>query len=142
MDCQPIIDRLRTQLNAQGWIAIGGAAELDVAIEGTPGTPSLYVLPLAETPDDPYLASRADQRVLQGFGVVIVVSNARDPKGAQAQSDLQVRRLQVRRALLGWAPDQVSGDPVMASGGRLLRFAQARLWWTDEFAVYSTYTNT
>jgi hypothetical protein len=139
MDCTPVITRLRTQLAGQGFVAIAGAAELDAAIANTPSPPAAYVLPLAETADEPDFAGIHHQRVLQEFAVVLVVANLRDVAGAAAAAELQARRLLVRSALLGWAPDAASAEVVAFTAGRLLQFADQRLWWSDEFRVITDY---
>lgn len=135
MDVTPIITRLRGQLAGAGFVTIAGAADLDAAIEGAPSTPAAYVLPLAEQGEAPDLAGRHHQRLVQAFGVVLVVSNLRDATGAAAAAELAARRQAVRLALLGWAPDASNGEPVAFSAGRLLQFRDARLWWTDEFRL-------
>lgn len=139
MDTTPIITRLRAQLAGTGFVAIAGAAELDAVIDSTPNPPAAYVVPLAETAEAPDLAGVHHQRVLQEFGVVLVVSNLRDPAGAAATTELQARRLLVRGALLGWAPDASSAEGVSFVAGRVLRFVDRRLWWTDEFRVMTDY---
>lgn len=142
MDTTPIITRLRAQLAGAGFVAIAGAAELDAAIANTPNPPAAYVVPLAETAEAPDLAGVHHQRVLQEFAVVLVVSNLRDPAGAAAAAELQTRRLLVRSALLGWAPDAASAEVVGFVAGRMLQFVDQRLWWTDEFRVMTDYWST
>lgn len=137
MDTAAIIARLKAQLT--GWVAIGGAADVDQAIETAPATPAAYVVPLAESGAPPDLIGIYRQDLVQAFGVVIVVANLRDATGAAAAADLQARRLAVLAALLGWAPDAATGYPVVFTSGRLLQFRDARLWWTDEFEVSSEY---
>lgn len=134
MDVTPIIDQLRLSA-APLFRAIGGSVELDAAVQSAPVTPSAWVMPLAERPADPHLASAADQIVMLHFSVVICLANRRDATGSAAGQDLQALRLAVRDALLGWAPDQDTGDPCVYTGGRLLRFEDGRLWWADEFRV-------
>ncbi|MCU0963537.1 MAG: Gp37 family protein [Burkholderiaceae bacterium] len=136
MDVSAIITRLRDQLS--GFVAIGGAAELDAAIENTPGTPAAYVLPLAETGAEPDLLGIYRQRLTHEFAVVLVLGNLRDPLGAAASIDLASKRGAVRAALAGWAPN-ADGEPVIFSGGALLMFQEQRLWWRDEFRVRSEY---
>ena len=140
MDVSPIIARLKTQLT--GFVLIAGAAELDDAIATTANPPAADVLPLAETATAPDLAGVHHQRVRQAFAVVLVVANLRDATGAAAAADLQPKRLAVRSALLGWVPDAANGETVAFVSGRLLTFADARLWWTDEFEVITDYRST
>ena len=137
MDVTPVIDRLRAQLS--GFVTIAGAGDLDAAIDGTPNTPTAYVMPLAESAEAPDLAGLHHQRLLQEFAVVLVVSNLRDATGAAAAVELATRRAAVRTALLGWVPDATNGEAVAFTGGRVLKFENQRLWWTDEFRVMTDY---
>lgn len=137
MDVTPIIVRLRAQLS--GFVVIAGAAELDAAIAHAPSPPAAYVIPLAETADEPDLSGIHHQRLVQEFAVVLVVSNLRDATGDAAAADLQLKRSAVRVALLGWAPDASDGETVAFVSGRLLQFVDQRLWWTDEFRVMTHY---
>jgi hypothetical protein len=137
MDVSPIIARLKAQLT--GFVLIGGAGELDAAIETLPATPAAFVMPLGEAPEAPDLVGLHHQRIAQEFAVVLVVSNLRDATGAAAAAELQTRRLAVRSALLGWVPDVSNGETVAFTGGRILRFVDQRLWWTDEFRVMTDY---
>lgn len=137
MDVTPIIDRLKTQLT--GFVLIAGAADLDIAIDATPNAPAAHVMPLAETAEAPDLAGLHHQRVLQEFGVVVMVANLQDATGSAAAVELHARRLAVRAALVGWVPDPASGETVAFTGGRLLQFFNQRLWWMDQFRVLTDY---
>lgn len=137
MDVSPIIARLKAQLT--GFVLIAGAGELDAAIETIPAVPAAFVMPLSELADAPDLVGVHHQRVTQEFAVVLVVSNLRDAAGAAAATELQTRRLAVRAALVGWVPDALTGETVAFTSGRVLRFADQRLWWTDEFRVMTDY---
>lgn len=137
MDVSPIIARLQATL--AGFVVIAGAADAAFALDSTPGVPAAYVLALAETADPPELIGLYRQRIRQGFSVLICVSNVRDLKGAAASVELQTRRLAVRAALCGWAPDPADGEPVVFTGGSVFQMDQQRLWWSDEFAVPTDY---
>lgn len=133
MDISPIVARLEAQLlPSLGWVAIGGAADLDAAIDNTAGTPAAYVLPLAERAGESYLAGMQAQPLLLTFAVCVCVQNVRDPRGAAAQSDLQLRRDQVKAALIGWT---LSDAAVAYREGQLLRFDAGRLWWLDTYTT-------
>lgn len=139
MDVAPIIARLKAQMPT-GWVTIAGAAELNAAIDAVaPGVPAAYVVPLAEVAAAPDLAGIHEQRIERAFGVVMVVANQQDPRGDAAATQLETKRLAVRAALLGWAPDSSNGETVFFTSGRLAQFAQGRLWWADEFGVFTTY---
>lgn len=131
MDTAVVVARLKGELG--GFNTIGGAADLDAAIERLPNTPAAFVLPLAEQGGKPQLLGQHSQRISKAFGVVLVVSNLQDATGAASTSELEVKRQAVLTALAGWSPNPPSSGPVAFTGGRLLRFDQGRLWWVDEF---------
>lgn len=133
MDVGNIIARLHEQL--EGWVLVGGSADLDAAIAGLARAPAAFVLALDETalPNDRLGAHH--QVLHQRFAVVLVVSNLRDLRGAAASAELAGRCAAVRAALLGWVPDAANGQPVAFASGRLLQFEDQLLWWQDEFTV-------
>ena len=138
MDLSLIVARLQGQLT--GVKSVGASADLDVAIDSTVAIPSAFVLPLAESATDMDTAGQTNQRIAQVFGVVLVVSNKRDAKGAAALDDLKALRLNLRTALVGWVPDASNGEPVHFRAGRLLRLdGDGRLWWIDEFELITFY---
>jgi hypothetical protein len=137
VDVTPIVTRLRAQLT--GFPVIAASADADAAIDTAPATPAAYVVPLAETAEAPDLVGVHHQRLLQEFGVVLVVANLRDATGLAAAAELQTRRLAVRAALLGWAPDASNGEPVAFTSGAILQFKDSRLWWRDVFRVFADF---
>lgn len=137
MDLTPIIDRLKALLT--GFKAIGGAADLDAAIEGAVTTPSAFVIPLANSAEPSQMLSTHEQRLTEAFAVILVVDNKRDITGAASLQSLEPLRMQVRAALAGWVPMPADGEAVQIAGGRLLRMTDGRLWWSDEFNVLTYY---
>lgn len=138
MDLSSILARLKTQLT--GLKSVGVSADLDAAIEGVVAMPAAFVLPLAESGIDMGMLSGTDEKVTQAFGVVHCLSNRRDAQGAAALDDLRDHRLNLRTALVGWVPDDATGEPVHFTAGRLLRLdGDGRLWWIDEFQLTTYY---
>jgi hypothetical protein len=138
MDLSPILARLKTLLT--GLKSVGVSADLDAAIEGVVAMPAAFVLPLAESGTDMGMVSSTDERIAQAFGVVHCLSNRRDAQGAAALDDLKVHRLNLRTALVGWVPDDATGEPITFTAGRLLRLdGDGRLWWIDEFQLITYY---
>jgi hypothetical protein len=138
MDLSLIIARLKEQLS--GLKSIGASADLDAAVAGMAAMPAAFVLPLAESASGNDMLGSTEQRITQSFGVVQVLYNRRDALGAAALSDLAALRLALRTALVGWVPDDATGEPVLFTGGRLLRLdGDGQLWWTDEFELINYY---
>lgn len=138
MDLSLIVARLKSQLSALR--TVGASADLDAAIDGVVAMPAAFVLPLAESVRDTGLVSSTGQRIAQAFGVLHCVSNRRDAQGGAALDDLKTHRLALRQTLVGWVPDDATGEPVLFTGGRLLRLdGDGRLWWIDEFELITYY---
>lgn len=133
MDLSPILARLQDQLT--GFKRIGSAADLESLGHGAAPTPAAYLLPLAESAEDNALIGGFDQRLSVQFAVIVAVSNKQDAAGAAAMGDLEPLRAQIHSALLGWAPDASTGEPVGFVSGHLVSFENAQLWWMDEFHV-------
>jgi hypothetical protein len=130
-----VVQHLRTALPELR--AVGGSADLDAALEGAVALPAAFVLPLLEQARPLKLLGLAAQRVTVTFGVLHVLSNRRDARGAAALTDLHTHRRALRAALLGWVPDAETGEPVTFEGGRLMRLDdEGRLWWMDEFKAH------
>lgn len=137
MDTTLILGRLKARL--VGLREIESAAGLEAAMRGNRVAPAVYLVPLAERGtliEDTGPASQVEDRV---FGVIQVV-NTLDPLGTPGVLDLAGLRAQVKAALIGWVPDDDTGEPVWFLGGELVQFAgDGRLWWSDEFTFKNYY---
>lgn len=112
---------------------VGRAAEFQVAAETNPtATPACFVIPMNELPGSPAAANVMIQRVDVTVGVIFVVKNLSDNKGAAAGVDLDVLRQKVRDQVFGWsaAPEL---DPFARGSGQLLAFREGHIWWQDLF---------
>ena len=117
---------------------VGGAIELDAVInsDSRVDTPAAFVVPISDIPNrDESFAGRTIQRVEGTVAVIFCLDHYRDELGAEAVLDLNTLRAKVRKALLGWVPDEEAGEPVYAGKGRLLNFAEGRTWWSDEYLI-------
>lgn len=134
-----LVDRLKAELT--GLKSIAGAAELDAAFDGNPATPSAFVLPMADDAiSDIDTLGSIEQDISQVFGVVHVVSNRIDAKGAAALEDLTLLRNRLFTALIGWVPEAETGEQMRFRSGRLLRLdGNGRLWWIDQFVLNNSY---
>ncbi len=140
MDLDTVVARLGANLG--NLKSVGAAVDMNAAMEGTVPLPCSFVLPLSESSSDEDLMSRVRQKTLQGFGVITVVSNKRDSKGAAALNDLKTLRVALKNNLVGWVPDATNGEPVHHRNGRLLSLdGNSRLWWIDEFDVNTYWSN-
>lgn len=132
MDLDAVVARL--DANRGALKSVGAAADMEAALDKVVSLPCAFVLPLAEASTDMDLLSAVRQRVTQSFGVMHVVSNKRDTKGAAALTDLKALRSALKVNLVGWVPDATNGEPVHHRTGRLMNLdGNGRLWWIDEF---------
>lgn len=114
---------------------VGGAAQLESAIEALTATPAAFVLPARESAtESPFMDQTVQQEVLAEFAVVIAAANLADDEGAAARESLQAVRDSVRTALLGWTPDDAMSGCEFVSG-ELAQFKDSLLWWTDSYST-------
>ncbi len=129
----------RLAAHMPGMREIDGASSLDAAMQGLVSTPSAYLIPLKDTGLEMAHTGPLDQDITVLFAVLIVLDAARSASGMDVLRELHTRRGQVRQALVGWVPDEDTGEPVTYAGGELVQFqGDGRLWWSDEFLL-STY---
>lgn len=113
---------------------IGGAAAFDSAVKSIRSKPAVFVIPLAERPNEPPTAAQFSQLVEVASGIVIAVSNKADSRGDASRESLIVVRRAVSAALLGWVPAGcLSG--LAFGGGHLLRLEDGLLWWQDDYVT-------
>ena len=135
---QDVLTRLKAQVT--GMREIDGASSLDAAMRGAVAAPSAYAIPLTETGRELPHTGPVDQLITVLFGVLIVLDTARTAQGLDVLFELEGKRLQVRQALVGWVPDDETGEPVTFAGGELVQFqGDGRLWWSDEFLLTTYY---
>jgi hypothetical protein len=95
--------------------------------------PAAYVIPLVERAGD---ADRATMVVVQKkqitFGVVLVLSPLKDPRGGAPIDDMETPRTAVNDALIGWTPDGMEQHCLFAEG-RLQFVGNGLLLWMDSF---------
>lgn len=113
---------------------VDGAAEY-AALKAPPPTarqPAAFVMPLGATPGGNNVATGIRQRVQETVGVVILVGNLRDARGAAATGDLETIYRRVRAALVGFVPED--GYEAMQLGpAQLLDFAGGVAAWQETF---------
>ena len=81
-----------------------------------------------------------DGTVLPYLGAPMQVVQTQAPAGSSGVVDLVQSRQQVKAALVGFVPDEETGEPVTFLGGELVEFGgDGRMWWADEFHVKSYY---
>ncbi len=125
------------------WIArLNDVRTLEIDVAGAAGLAqaraehrrdAIYVIPLAASALPSRVVGRQRQIVTRRVGAVIAVSNARDPRGGAAVSELEAAGDMIARAWLGWAPPAGDRSGASYAGGRLLTFADRTVWWQEEY---------
>lgn len=135
MDIALFVARLQAEVT--GLREIEAAAGLDAAMRANRVAPAAYVIPLGERVEQMPFVSTTEHLESRVFGVIFVVETL-DTTGAPAVLDLRVVRHQVKTALIGWVPDEETGEPVIFLGGVLVQFdGDGRMWWSDEYQFKS-----
>ena len=130
-----IIQRLATHADDLGLKLVDGAGAFQAAVESNPtATPAAYVVMLEENPAPSVSEALVIQEVSANIGVILVVRNVTDARGAAAQTDMETLRQAVKALLLGWAP-AAGVCPLERGPGRLLAFRDGHMWWQD---IYKT----
>ncbi len=109
---------------------VGEAADFQAAAENNPlATPCCFVFLMDETPG----RSATDvllQKVEATVGIVFVVKNLKDTKGAAARDALDELRKKVKDQVFGWQAS-TEFDPFERGASRLLAFRDGHAWWQD-----------
>lgn len=115
---------------------VDGALELAAALKApSVATPAAFVVPMADRPGaDAAFSGSVLQAVETTLSIVLVLDNKRDSTGSAANDELERLRGEIRKALLGWAPDGVD-SPLTAGRGQLIDLDNGRVWWGDEFRI-------
>lgn len=134
MDLTHIAERLRERLAALNLREIEEAAGLDAAISGNLASPAVYVIALSERGRQLEHTGEVDQWEERVFGVLQVTDTVGRTSAPDAATFAALRAA-VKRALIGWVPDENTGEPVTFLGGELIQLeGDGRMWWSDEFS--------
>jgi len=135
---QEALTRLRDRVT--GMREIEGMSSLAEAMKGVGAVPALYLVPLAEKGQEMPHTGDLDQFIGVMFGVIFAMPSGRTSMGLDAVLALEAKRREVRAALVGWAPDQETGEPITFVGGELIDLpATGHLWWADDFQLTTYY---
>lgn len=124
---------------------VAGAAEF-AAIADTlvARAPTLWLMPLRETAAGNPLVGALHQQITVTLGLVYAVRQVQDPTGAAAADSLVSLRCTAFAALLNTVPALIAGapaahpEPLIYAGGQVLHFANALLFWQDQFTARYT----
>ena len=120
---------------------VKGAAEFAAVTSlGSYRVPSAYVVlareeGMEEPTGQPARRPSGKQQAKVTFGVITAVRNYRDNTGAQAAKDASPLIGQIRKALMGWQPDDQSMRPIGWLQGDVLDYDANILLWIDVFTT-------
>lgn len=138
-----MIDTIITRLKVEAAVAlrqVEGAGEYALLAAPPPlaRQPAAYVIPLADVGGANSLAAGpVRQRLVRGFGVIVLLGNLRDARGASAAAALANVQAAVRAALVGFQPTP-DHDPIEFRRGQLIDVSEGALAWQDEFETAIT----
>lgn len=131
---QPVIDRLAAQVPLA--VSVGTAADLDTALANPPRrAPAIYVLREERGGASKYSGPMAVQNCDVTVKVVLFARNSREERlglGARELADELIA--QVRKALIGWTPDDAFNG-LTFRGGRDDRFTAGWIAIQEHFAT-------
>ncbi|MDB2704912.1 hypothetical protein N9Y67_00055 [Pseudomonadota bacterium] len=115
---------------------VSGAAEYaDLHNHSRLKVPAAYIIPLDDEAGPIRSKNSYTQSIVEGFAVVLVVSNATDERGQAAMNAIDDLRLELWRALLGWKGVGECYERIEYNGGNLLNIDRARLDYQLEFSA-------
>jgi hypothetical protein len=145
MNLDLVIEQLRTNCPLLGG-RVGGAADFKTGLEsvlqfqdpvtGTLLYPSAAVIPLFDEASDtdnqpgPQLVETVNEHI----GVIVEFNATSDRRGQGGVDQVEEMKYALHSALLNWNPTPFRAvKGLRTSGGRLLEFDRARLWWQFEY---------
>ncbi|MDU8357983.1 hypothetical protein [Pseudomonas syringae group sp. J309-1] len=127
----PIVAHLRATCPVFADRVAGGIDWDAVAESAKLSHPSAYVITTADAATDNDLQNGVRQVITDKIDVVIVI-DAADERGQQANDALHLIRAELWRALVGWRPG-AEYDPMVYAGGALLHISRARVIYRFSF---------
>lgn len=127
---QSVIDRLKTQVTALK--AVGGAGEVEAALQDVAIVPAAYVMLWSEKPYSNALVNATSQKVEMRLRVIVGVENHCEVTLKSGVNDLETIKDAVIAAVLNWSPE-TGYDPCDYAGGQIYQLINPRLWWQMEF---------
>jgi hypothetical protein len=134
---QQVIDRLRESVSMFRQVSAAADLASVMNLQDFP-VPCAYALTAGDTFGQvtPGHGQRGEQVAIQQagvvhFGVVLVVRNYREQRGAQNTDDLEAVLSAARGALLGFIPDVSGARPCQLVRGELKRYDKSTSMWVD-----------
>ncbi len=139
MKLSAIVLRLRMKNIEPFGQFIGGAAEIEMAMENTLKREMAFVIPLAEDATENDDDNGLQQDITERFGVIAALRNDladRDKTSIIAYDKVDDVRARLFKALLGWQMTQGAGNTenlIEYRGARIIDVNDGYLWYQYEF---------
>ncbi|MCQ8183702.1 hypothetical protein NP603_21525 [Methylomonas sp. SURF-1] len=131
INIRPVLEtRIRGQIANLGEVA--GASSLAEILKGRLTHRGVYIYPERKTAEPNRVIGAVSQRVSVQFGIVSVVRNVRDSRGADAADVSAVLQDEIEGAMLGWLPHG-NFDGFEFAGGRLVSMLGGYFIWLDSY---------
>jgi hypothetical protein len=121
--------------NTQFGEMVLGAAELNLALNGTLEADTAFVIPLIESTGESKTANITNETLLERFGVIVAIANDESQAevyGVTAYDKLHEIRSELFGCLLGWEIPEGESQ-LHYRGGKLIQLSGAYLWYQFEF---------
>lgn len=133
INIRPLIqDRIKAKVLAAKEVA--GASSITEVIKGRMANNGIYVFQVSDQAGNNSLINKVSQRDTEQYGVLFVVHNVKDARGADAADQCFALRAAALDALLGWTPDS-SYEMLEKVSGKLISMVNGFYVWLD---VYKT----
>lgn len=114
---------------------VAGAAQFKLLEESANvPTPSAYVIPLDDNPEESLSPNTVRQYLRDSFAVILVLPNTSDERGQGLAAQVEAYRRKLWKALLGWRPT-LEYNGITYEGSLPLKLDRARGWWQFEFGA-------
>lgn len=127
---QIIEERIRVQV--PDYRVVEGVASLQAVRNNRLTVPGAFVFRTRRRAGANVFENQVHQRVVEGFAVVIVVKNVRDPRGGDADDLVEALSEATQGALLGWEPSP-DHEPVEYEAGAMVTIADGHYYWQDTY---------
>lgn len=135
MNLNTIINHIRQHCPSFGGRVAGAARFQRLDEDANMAVPAAYVIPLDDEPGEAMSLNGDYQMLIDGFAVVVALSNVPDERGQTAvTSAYDAIRAELWAGLVGFRPSD-NYNAIYYRGGNLLEMDRSRLWYEYDFAA-------
>jgi len=115
-----------------GFMEVGGAASLASIVGNRVSTPGCYLFSERSDASQNERINGVSQMVTELVNIVIIIKNVRDPRGQDADDQLNCYRSSISKVLLGkiLSPEYTQ---IEYAGGKLVSFVNGVIVWNESY---------